>query len=887
MRPSRLSSLRTSPWLSRGAWTILDQGSFAGANFVVNVLLARWLAPEGYGAYTVAYTLFLLVGVVHGGLLSEPMLIFGSTRFGAQLERYMRVVLSGHARFSVAAGLLLAMGAALAWATGETVLGHALAAFAVAQTAILFQWAMRLACYVRSQARVAATSGFVYAALVVGGVAALKWTGLLNEATGIALMGVASGVSGVLIAWQLGVPLRRVRDARLVQEAVERHRQYGGWAIGTGLLEWFNGYLPFLLLPLWGGLDETGALRALYNIILPLLFIFRGFGNLIVPAFAAAIAQGTERRVIARVGTGLGVFTALFAACVWLAGPPILHFLYDGQYDAYADLMWIVALLSFSAALTNLMQPLLRAQERPEAVFVARAGAASVTATVGAAAVVVLGVAGALVSDLLSSVVEAAAMAGLVRRGPTPIEMSGGHVSASEKSGGDTERRPHVLVAAFACGPGRGSEPGIGWQLATRLAPYYDVTVVTYSGWRDRIEAELAVRPVPGLRVAYYRLPFEPERLYTGREEWGGFAEQFHYIAWTHGARRVVRRLHDATPFDAAVHASFVRYWSPSPASALVGVPFVWGPVGGGETAPASFVAEWSWKNRLRSRLRDTVRAASHWLPAVRTTARRATVAVATTRESADRMERLGARHVEVARSAMGLVQKEADRLGAVPLPPDGPLTFLFTGRLIYWKGVDIGVRAFAQACADAPDVLADARFVVLGDGPEMGPLQALAERLGAHVEFRGHVLRETALVTLGEAHVQVHPSLHDSSGYATIEAMAAGRPVVCLALGGPAEQITPEVGIAVPAVTPEQAVRDMAAAMVRLARDPDLRARMSRAARARVAELYVWEGITAALAARLGTYIGGPPSLATSDARQATGAASADEIRAADAHTE
>ncbi len=551
------------------------------------------------------------------------------------------------------------------------------------------------------------------------------------------------------------------------------------------------------------------------------------------------------------------MFTALFALGVWLAGPAVLHLLYDGQYDGYAGVLWIVALLPFAAAVSNLTQALLRAQERPEAVFAARAGAAGVTATLGAAAVFAFGVAGALVSDLLASVVDAATMAGFIRRGPKPIVLSGSHDAAQ----GDGAARRHVLVAAFACGPGRGSEPGLGWQVATRLAAHHDVTVVTYSGWRDRIEAELADRPVPGLRVAYYRLPLEPARHHAGGEEWTGFAEQFHYIAWTLGARGLVRRLHDATPFDAAVHTTFARYWSPSPAAALVGVPFVWGPVGGGEIrAPgihrAVAVAEPPARAPARDRPGREPRAPGRPHDGPPGDGRARDDARDGGPDGAPRRARRRGRARGVA-----LVQDEARPPRRAPAAAARPADVPLHGppRRLEGRGHrPARLRQSVRRCIRTPSP--GARFVVVGDGPERARLEALAVQLGARIEFRGAVPRDVALATLAEAHVQVHPSLHDSGGYATLEALAAGRPVVCLALGGPAEQVVPDVGVAVPAVTPEQAVTDMAAAFVRLARDPDLRARMGRAARARVADRYIWERVLADLAARLDGLLGAAP---------------------------
>jgi glycosyltransferase involved in cell wall biosynthesis len=71
---------------------------------------------------------------------------------------------------------------------------------------------------------------------------------------------------------------------------------------------------------------------------------------------------------------------------------------------------------------------------------------------------------------------------------------------------------------------------------------------------------------------------------------------------------------------------------------------------------------------------------------------------------------------------------------------------------------------------------------------------------------------------------------------------MAAGRAVICLDLGGPALQVTEKTGVKVPAISPEQAVQDLAVAMERLASDPGLRARMAQAGRERVREQFNWE---------------------------------------------
>jgi glycosyltransferase involved in cell wall biosynthesis len=159
-------------------------------------------------------------------------------------------------------------------------------------------------------------------------------------------------------------------------------------------------------------------------------------------------------------------------------------------------------------------------------------------------------------------------------------------------------------------------------------------------------------------------------------------------------------------------------------------------------------------------------------------------------------------------------------------------------GRLLHWKGFHLGLQAFARAG------LENARFAIIGEGPELGRLRSLARNLhiSDRVDFMGRLPREEALAILAGSHVLVHPSLHDSSGWVCIEAMAAGIPVLCLDLGGPATQVSSETGAIVEARTPEQAVEGLAGQMQAFAGNRGLLHEMGLAARSHVHENYRWE---------------------------------------------
>ncbi|MCM1984898.1 glycosyltransferase family 4 protein [Lyngbya confervoides] len=389
-----------------------------------------------------------------------------------------------------------------------------------------------------------------------------------------------------------------------------------------------------------------------------------------------------------------------------------------------------------------------------------------------------------------------------------------------------------VLLSAYACEAGRGSEPGVGWNIAWELAKEHQVWVLTRpDDGRPAIESYLAENPNSNLHFVYFTLP-----VIGGFWKLGSIAFVFHYYLWQIQAYFVARKLHREVGFDVAHHVTFVRYSTPSFIS-LLPIPFIWGTVGGGEMAPKSFWQDFSWRAKVYEILRVLAHRVGELDPFTRITAQRSRVVRVTTEDTAERVRLLGAQQVEVVPET-SLPTEEIEQLSRCPMPDPSKLRFISMGRLLHWKGFYLGIRAFAAAN------LPDAEYWILGDGVEMQNFQRLAQELGVgdRVKFWGNLPRSETLERLGECHVLVHPSLHDSGGWVCLESMAAGRPILCLDLGGPGVQVTKETGIKVLAHTPEQAVKDLAYAMKQLALDPDSRIEMGKTGQQLIQSKYNWE---------------------------------------------
>ena len=390
-----------------------------------------------------------------------------------------------------------------------------------------------------------------------------------------------------------------------------------------------------------------------------------------------------------------------------------------------------------------------------------------------------------------------------------------------------------VLLSAYSCEPGMGSEPGVGWNVVREVARYHEVWVLTRPDEsRDVIEAELARDPISNLHFVYFTLPFWQDSRKWGQS--GGM--QIHYYLWQIQAYFVARQLHAQIGFDLVHHVTFVKYSSPS-FLVLLNVPFVWGPLGGGESAPQAFWQDFSFKAKIYEVARNITRWLGEQDPFVRYAARKSSAIRATTQDTAERLYQIGAKQnrVEIL-SQLGLSTTEIENLAQYKTPDEATIKFISIGRLLHWKGFHLGLRAFARAN------LTNAEYWIVGDGAELVSLQALAQELkiAERVKFWGSLSRPKTLSMLEDCHVLVHPSLHDSGGMVCIEAMAAGRPVICLDLGGPAIQVTEHTGFKIKAETPQQAVSDLAEAIAKLATDRELREKMARAGK-QVSQNFNW----------------------------------------------
>lgn len=325
-----------------------------------------------------------------------------------------------------------------------------------------------------------------------------------------------------------------------------------------------------------------------------------------------------------------------------------------------------------------------------------------------------------------------------------------------------------VLVSAYACEPGRGSEPGAGWTWALAAGRRHDVVVLTRANNRPAIERALRDVAEPRPRFVYVDLP-------GWARSWkrGGRGLRTYYVLWQLAALRAGRRLHRERPFDVVHHLTFANVWLPAP-TWLVPAPFVLGPVGGGPQVPLRLYRALGIRGAAHEAALVVARRLSSLNPLVRLGWRRASVVLVQNDETLRRLPR-GVRRKAVIRPNPCVP----------PMPPRGRQrpwpTAVYAGRLVPWKGVAVAVEALCS--------LPEWTLLIVGEGPDRMRLERLVQRagLGTRVGFAPWLPREELWAEVARATALVVPSLREDASFAAAEAQALGVPVAAFDHGGPA----------------------------------------------------------------------------------------------------
>jgi glycosyltransferase involved in cell wall biosynthesis len=391
-----------------------------------------------------------------------------------------------------------------------------------------------------------------------------------------------------------------------------------------------------------------------------------------------------------------------------------------------------------------------------------------------------------------------------------------------------------VLLSAYACEPGKGSEPGVGWQWACGLADKVELTVVTRRNNQRVIEEEIQklpdTSPIKNVKFVYFDLGGVVQLMKRN----GLISTNSYYILWQWFL--ALSMSDEIQKADIIHHLTFCSplcpgFW-PSKSKRVIG------PVGAPLVNPhyLNLFGKGAWVQMVRTFVLKRLM----WLPWLRKAFLSASAVIPANTETMSLLEKQG---VICEPIILDTGVSSGSLSPATRSHQDGGCRFLYAGTLVRRKGLEMAIRAFAQMLHKNPSASQNCTFTILGNGPDWQRLKGIAEELkvGDRILFAGAVPQAKVNDYLLNSDVFVFPSVRDTSAGVNLEAMSCGLPILCIAHQGVADLTNDSCALRIPPGTISNTIDALAKGMKTLAFDASMREQLGVNARKRAISDFAW----------------------------------------------
>lgn len=388
-----------------------------------------------------------------------------------------------------------------------------------------------------------------------------------------------------------------------------------------------------------------------------------------------------------------------------------------------------------------------------------------------------------------------------------------------------------LLISAYGCEPLKGSEAGVGWNWVLQMARNNRLHVITRANNRVSIEKYIPDDVKDNILFYYYDAPRFIRRLKKRAQ-----GLYFYYFCWQIGIIPLAKKILRKEKIDYAMHLTFGSMWMPT-FLPLLRTSFIWGPVGGGDCEPKSFLKLLPYKQRFIQSFRYVMNTLSFLHPGIMISSLRAKAILVRTPNSARVIPRCFRYKTHIILETA--IENEVFHYRRIEHPKDNTIHLITSGRLLPNKNILTAVKALNYIPSHYR-----ISFTIIGSGYQKKSIENEIIKSGRKddVKIIEEMPRKDVLQLMEQSDIFLFPSLREGGSWSLMEAMAIGLPVICLNWAGMAITTDDTCAIRLPVTSPEQMPKDMAKAIMTLIDNPELRKRMGEAGRHRIKTVFNWD---------------------------------------------
>jgi O-antigen/teichoic acid export membrane protein len=354
-------------WFLRGGTAILDQGVFSGANFILNILLARWLDATIYGAFAVAFTIYIFFTGFHNAIILEPISVLGPANYHENLKGYLASQFRVHFLITIPLGLLMILTGWFVSTYSDRILGSALISIGIVLPFLLLIWLSRRIAYLLQKPNVALFASSAYMFSLLSGMFFLHQSGYEGLPAWYLLMGLASLLGSIVSQIPVGINIIH-QSVFVLRGLLKEQWLFGRWIVLATFFYFLGTQIQILVVSSRLGLDAAGAFRAMQNFSLPVLQVFAAITTLIFPVITFEFGQrhyGSMRRKAMQVTMILAVVAISYEFFLIIGRNWLDMVLYEGKYSEYTYLIPLIGLIPVISSFAIGFSLILRSLQRP------------------------------------------------------------------------------------------------------------------------------------------------------------------------------------------------------------------------------------------------------------------------------------------------------------------------------------------------------------------------------------------------------------------------------------------------------------------------------------------------------------------------------------------
>ncbi len=385
-----------------------------------------------------------------------------------------------------------------------------------------------------------------------------------------------------------------------------------------------------------------------------------------------------------------------------------------------------------------------------------------------------------------------------------------------------------VIVNAYACSPGMGSEPGMAWNWCVNLANYCELHIITEGEFKEKIESSLVSIPQSKNMHFYYNpVSNEVRQMCWTQGDWRFYS---HYRRWQYKAYEIATDIVKKEKIDILHQLNMIGFREPGYLWKIEGIPFVWGPVDAKEKFPVTYLAGAELKTKIYIYLKNFLTYLQlQFSKRVRDAVKKASVVISASSNSQASFNKFFNIISPLINETGCYIQDSR----AYDRTQRTKLDVLWVGKLDFRKQLGIAIRALSEAKN------ININLHIIGGGDSLHYKQLASSLLVApQCIWYGVVSHEKVQQIMQNSDLFFFTSVAEGTPHVVLEAISNNIPVLCFDTCGQGDSVDEEIGRKIKLSNPKQSIKDFAEQLNFFASHPEVLKKMSLNCKVRQIEL-------------------------------------------------